>query len=474
MTKNALPRYRFGPFTLSPAQRMLLQGDRELRLIPRYLDLLIFLVEHRHQAVHRRDIFERVWSDVIVSDSALAQAVRTLRRALGDDPRDPVFIRTIARHGYQFVFSEVVEEQDEGRLTVGGTPRVPETEGQTDNIDALLDRLTTPPHDAADEDLKREAAERLHVLGTRTALDRLGTRSGHQYARALLRDTRWDVPGAGEVPLIGQPATLDAAVILVKLRLRHLGRLASRRCLTTAVGGGVAGGVGGAIGGALVSIAPGSAAPPALSAVLAIIGAACGAWGGAGVGFGLSMGEAVARSRRTLATIAGAAVGGGLAGLMAQWVARSALTTLVGVHLAVGGAVEGVVIGAAAGLGLAPALRHIEVGFGTPRGRRRALGVALTAATCGLAALLLALWGASLVGGTIHAIAQASSGSEAALTPLSRLLGEPDFGPVTRALVATGEGAMFGLGVAMGLTHRPRMASDSNNSTRSHTPLISR
>ena len=54
-----MPRYRFGEFTLSPRQRLLLSGDREIRLIPRYLDLLIFLVEHRHEAVHRRDIFER-------------------------------------------------------------------------------------------------------------------------------------------------------------------------------------------------------------------------------------------------------------------------------------------------------------------------------------------------------------------------------------------------------------------------------
>src|SRR5919112_1894836 len=108
-------RYRFGPFTLSPRQRTLLHGDRELRLIPRYLDLLIFLVEHRHEAVHRRDIFERVWSDVVVSDSALAQAIRTLRRTLGDDSREPLFIRTVSRHGYQFVYSDVVEEPDEPR-----------------------------------------------------------------------------------------------------------------------------------------------------------------------------------------------------------------------------------------------------------------------------------------------------------------------------------------------------------------------
>ena len=41
------------------------------------------------------------------------------------------------------------------------------------------------------------------------------------------------------------------------------------------------------------------------------------------------------------------------------------------------------------------------------------------------------------------------------LAPLARLIGEPDFGPVTRALIGSGEGAMFGLGLALGLTRRP-------------------
>ena len=43
----------------------------------------------------------------------------------------------------------------------------------------------------------------------------------------------------------------------------------------------------------------------------------------------------------------------------------------------------------------------------------------------------------------------------AALTPLSRLIGEPSFGAWTRALIGMGEGGIFGLGVAWGLTHRP-------------------
>ena len=109
----AVARYRFGDFTLSTRTRLLIHNGQQLPLIPRYLDLLIFLIERRRDAVHRREIFDRVWGDVIVSDSALSQAVRTLRRTLRDDPREPRFIRTVSRHGYQFTCPDVTEEPDE-------------------------------------------------------------------------------------------------------------------------------------------------------------------------------------------------------------------------------------------------------------------------------------------------------------------------------------------------------------------------
>src|SRR5438552_19135260 len=96
---------------------MLVQGGRERPLIPRYFDLLVCLVERRHEAVNRRDIFDHVWNDVVVSDSALSQAIRTIRRPLGDDPREPRFIRTVSRHGYRFMFADVIDEVDDDSIT---------------------------------------------------------------------------------------------------------------------------------------------------------------------------------------------------------------------------------------------------------------------------------------------------------------------------------------------------------------------
>jgi len=114
------PRYRFAEFTVSPSLRILSRAGREVPLIPRYFDLLVLLLERRNQAVHRRDILEAVWNDVVVSDGALSQAVRTLRRALDDTAREPLFIRTVSRHGYRFVHAGVTEEPDAAPAAASG------------------------------------------------------------------------------------------------------------------------------------------------------------------------------------------------------------------------------------------------------------------------------------------------------------------------------------------------------------------
>jgi DNA-binding winged helix-turn-helix (wHTH) protein len=450
-----VPRYRFDEFILSPRRRTLLRSGREQPLIPRYFDLLVFLVERRGEAVHRRDIFDRIWSDVVVSDSALSQAVRTIRRVLGDDSREPRFVRTVSRHGYRFVFVDVVEEDDEGEWQTAEVVDAIDPAVAVEPFEPLLDRVTRVAANASEEEEQREAAERLHALGTSEALRRLGTRPRHAVARALLRDTRWDAAEAGPVPILGEPAPLDTARELVRLRLRRAAAVVAARWAGASIGGGAAGLFAGAMGGLILALTPGSAASIAIVAVLAAIGGCCGAAGGAGVGAGLAVAESVARSRRTLALIVGGAVGGGVTGVVAQWLARWSLVALVGVHANVGGGLEGLAIGGATGLGYAIATARTQGGMAAPRGRGRVRTLGITAAACGLAALGLALAGRPLVGGTLHAIAQMSQGSQATLTALGRLIGEPDFGPLTAALIATGEGALFGAGLALGLTRRP-------------------
>jgi DNA-binding winged helix-turn-helix (wHTH) protein len=473
---RAVVRYRFSHFVVSPRRRVLARGGREVPLIPRYFDLLVLLIERRHEAVHRRDIFDRVWTDVIVSDSALSQAIRTIRRTLEDDSREPRFIRTVSRHGYRFVYPDVVEEPDEDAwptvedesvvpqvgLSVGAARERP-SDVESDPFEPLLERICSAS--LGDEE-RLEAAEMLHAFGTAEAVRRLGTRAGHERARALLRDSRWDAPGAGDVPVLGAPGAMSVAQELVALRLRRAARSVAGRWAGGALGAAAAGAVAGAAGGVLLATIPDGHASAGIVPVLASIGATMAALGGAGVAAGLGVAEAVARSRRAISLIFASAIGGAIVGSIAQVLGRLSLATLVGVRVEIGGTVEGIVIGATIGAGYALATRHSEGGLAAPRGRQRVLAAALIGVMCGLAGVVLTLAGRPLVGGTLHAIARHAEGSEVTLTPLGKLIGEPDFGPVTQALLGFGEASLFGFGCAFGLLRRPRRKNGSMNGDR--------
>jgi len=97
------PRYQFGEFTWDRAAACLRRGPAEVDLPPKAFQVLGYLIEHRERAVPKQELVEAIWKDTFVTDDALVQAVTAARRALGDDPDNPRFIRTRARVGYQFI-----------------------------------------------------------------------------------------------------------------------------------------------------------------------------------------------------------------------------------------------------------------------------------------------------------------------------------------------------------------------------------
>jgi len=65
--------------------------------------LLLCLAEHPGKVVSIDDLLNQVWSDVSVAPDSVYQAVTSLRRVLGDDPKQPTYIETVPRLGYRMV-----------------------------------------------------------------------------------------------------------------------------------------------------------------------------------------------------------------------------------------------------------------------------------------------------------------------------------------------------------------------------------
>lgn len=444
-------RYRFESFVLSSRQRVLLRGGRPVALIPKYFDLLLLLVRHRQEAVSKQTIFADIWSDVVVSDGALSQAVRTLRRALGDNSREPRFIRTVSRHGYQFVWSDVAEEPDDGQF---GQREIPAPVETVESLDRLVDRLFTCVAAGPDrEDEARETAERLHAVGTAAAVALVRQQPNHGAALAIMRDARWTVPEAGVVPL-----DAAATLALVRLRIADARRTIARRWAGAAIAGAIGGVISGVLGALALSLAAGAHALPQAALGLAAIGAVAGGLGAGGVGAGLAAAEVLARSRRGLALAVCGAIAGGLVAAAAHVVVRSVLAGLVGAgDIRIPGFLDGLLVGGAVGVGYALATQQPSGGgIAAPTGRRRAAVAFATGIAAAAAGMALALAGRPLVGGLINEIARLSPNALLVLAPLGQLIGEPDFGPATRVVLSALEGGAFGAAVAWGLTIRPK------------------
>jgi DNA-binding winged helix-turn-helix (wHTH) protein len=96
-------RFCFDRFELDAADRQLVRDGAPVELNSRYLDALALLVSERGRLVSKERFLDEVWRGVPVTDEALTQCIKTLRRQLGDDAGRPRFIETVPKHGYRFI-----------------------------------------------------------------------------------------------------------------------------------------------------------------------------------------------------------------------------------------------------------------------------------------------------------------------------------------------------------------------------------
>ncbi|MFO1329971.1 MAG: winged helix-turn-helix domain-containing protein [Rubrivivax sp.] len=89
--------YRFEPFRLLPAQRLLLRGDEPVKLGGRAFDVLLALVERRHRTVTKHELMDLVWPGLVVEENNLQVQVAALRKLLGH-----AALATVPGRGYQF------------------------------------------------------------------------------------------------------------------------------------------------------------------------------------------------------------------------------------------------------------------------------------------------------------------------------------------------------------------------------------
>jgi len=95
--------WTFDAVTVDPATFRVLVNGVPQALEPKSFRLLQFLIEHRDRVVSKEEIFQAVWAGAFVTDNALTRVVAQIRKAIGDDPKQPRYIETVPTIGYRFI-----------------------------------------------------------------------------------------------------------------------------------------------------------------------------------------------------------------------------------------------------------------------------------------------------------------------------------------------------------------------------------
>jgi DNA-binding response OmpR family regulator len=93
-----------GKLKLDRQSRRAFMGSEELRLTPKAVALLEYLMTHPDELLSRDRLLDTVWGwDYPTGTRTVDTRIAELRRALEDDPARPSFIETVPSQGYRFV-----------------------------------------------------------------------------------------------------------------------------------------------------------------------------------------------------------------------------------------------------------------------------------------------------------------------------------------------------------------------------------
>jgi len=106
----------FGDFRLDFYRHELWRGGELVALRSSAFDVLAFLAQHRGETIDKEELFRALWAAEQGDLNVVEQAVSEIRKALGDDAKEPVYIKTIPRKGYVFIAEIVLAPNPEHPL----------------------------------------------------------------------------------------------------------------------------------------------------------------------------------------------------------------------------------------------------------------------------------------------------------------------------------------------------------------------
>jgi DNA-binding winged helix-turn-helix (wHTH) protein len=114
MTESKSFVFRFGDVEIREREFCLVKAGEVSPIEPKAFRVLLFLLRNPQKLITKEELLDAVWADASVTESSLTRSIAKLRRALGDDIREPRYIATVATVGYRFIGKVEVSEEPSG------------------------------------------------------------------------------------------------------------------------------------------------------------------------------------------------------------------------------------------------------------------------------------------------------------------------------------------------------------------------
>src|SRR5579863_8095929 len=111
MTERKCFVFKFADVEVREREFLLIKAGERVPLEPKAFRVLLYLLRNPGRLIPKDEVVASVWSDSAVSDNSLTRSIAQLRRVLGDDSREPIYILTVPTVGYRWV-SKVTSDDD--------------------------------------------------------------------------------------------------------------------------------------------------------------------------------------------------------------------------------------------------------------------------------------------------------------------------------------------------------------------------
>ena len=113
MAESITHNFIFDNFIIDTKNRQVIRNNQNLQLNTKYFDVLLYLIQNHGRLITKEELFLNIWGDTYVTDMALSQCIKDIRKTLNDNARNPKYLKTVPKHGFIFLIEPKVSTNND-------------------------------------------------------------------------------------------------------------------------------------------------------------------------------------------------------------------------------------------------------------------------------------------------------------------------------------------------------------------------